>query len=201
MGRFSITERQLAVFLLTLALVYAGPADLFGPASSAPPAPDFTSEPFIEFDFRHSGCGESCCQCLHKPRHRLFRCRSSNATRFAESPRIPRVLQCCRWRRETRHFGASANAATGNFIISGARHQRRTSHSDSSVCRHTRRRPSISSAHRVCANRFDSASDDPFGEPHHRHIAYCPANKHVFIAKSRFESRGSLLHTSQTRVA
>jgi hypothetical protein len=37
---------------------------------------------------------------------------------------------------------------------------------------------------RTAFERTDStsASDDPFGEPHHRHIAYDFANKHVFVA-------------------
>ncbi|PYT53122.1 MAG: hypothetical protein DMG43_09850 [Acidobacteria bacterium] len=45
-----------------------------------------------------------------------------------------------------------------------------------------------------------SAADDPFGEPHHRHIAFDPANKHVFIA-NRAMNRVEVFSTSdQTRV-
>jgi len=79
-------------------------------------------------------------------------------------------------------FGASANAATGNFTISVQGASGALSHSASLAL-------AIQSAvnstpPRTAYVRTDSASssDDPLGEPHHRHIAYDPANKHVFIA-------------------
>jgi hypothetical protein len=56
---------------------------------------------------------------------------------------------------------------------------------------------------RTAYARTDAASsaDDPFGEPHHRHIAYDLANKHVFIA-NRAMNRVEVVSTAgQTRVA
>jgi hypothetical protein len=46
-----------------------------------------------------------------------------------------------------------------------------------------------------------SASDDPFGEPRHRHIAYDPANKHLFIANRAMNCVEIFSTTSQARVA
>jgi hypothetical protein len=46
-----------------------------------------------------------------------------------------------------------------------------------------------------------SAVDDPFGEPHHRHIAYDFANKRVFIANRAMNRMDVFSTTSQAPVA
>jgi hypothetical protein len=98
-------------------------------------------------------------------------------------------------------FGASASATTGNFTISVQGASGALSHSASlAVAIHSGVNPALP---RTAYARTDSnsASDDPFGEPHHRHIAYDPANKHVFIA-NRAMNRVEVFSTiSQTRVA
>ena len=79
-------------------------------------------------------------------------------------------------------FGASTNAATGNFMASVQGTSGTLSHSASlSVAIQSAVNPALP---RTAYARTDSASaaDDPLGEPHHRHIAYDPANKRVFIA-------------------
>jgi len=79
-------------------------------------------------------------------------------------------------------FAASATAATGNFTISVQGASGALSHSASlAVAIQTAVNSTLP---RTAYARTDSTSafDDPFGEPHHRHIAYDPANKHVFIA-------------------
>ena len=79
-------------------------------------------------------------------------------------------------------LGASANAATGNFSISVQGTSGTLSHSTSlAVAIQSAVNPALP---RTAYARTDSTSvlDDPLGEPHHRHIAYDPANKHVFIA-------------------
>jgi hypothetical protein len=79
-------------------------------------------------------------------------------------------------------FAASANATTGNFTISVQGTSGALSHSDSLAV--AIQAAVNSTLPRAAYSRTDStsASDDPFGEPHHRHIAYDPVNKHVFIA-------------------
>src|SRR5437016_10204000 len=64
-------------------------------------------------------------------------------------------------------FGASANAATGNFTISMQGTSGALSHSANLAV-------AIQGPVNPALPRTDSvsASDDPFGEPHHRHIAY-----------------------------
>ena len=79
-------------------------------------------------------------------------------------------------------FGASANAATGNFTISVQGTSGALAHSASlAVAIQSAVNPALP---RTAYARTDStsASDASFGEPHHRHIAYDPANKHLFIA-------------------
>src|SRR5882762_9140731 len=79
-------------------------------------------------------------------------------------------------------FGASANAATGNFTISVRGTSGALAHSASlAVAIQSALNPALP---RTAYARTDStlASDAPFGEPHHRHIAYDPANKRLFIA-------------------
>src|SRR5260370_2001987 len=79
-------------------------------------------------------------------------------------------------------FGASGNAATGNFMISVQGTSGALSHSASlALAIQSAVNPALP---RTAYARTDSSStsDDPLGEPHHRHIAYDPANKHVFVA-------------------
>jgi DNA-binding beta-propeller fold protein YncE len=98
-------------------------------------------------------------------------------------------------------FGASANATTGNFTVSVQGASGALSHSASlAVAIHSAVNPSLS---RTAYARTDStsASDDPFGEPHHRHIAYDPVNKRVFIANRALNRVEVFSTTSQTRVA
>jgi hypothetical protein len=56
---------------------------------------------------------------------------------------------------------------------------------------------------RTAYARTDSASaaDDPLGEPHHRHIAYDPANKRVFIANRSLNRVDVFSTTSQSPTA
>ena len=98
-------------------------------------------------------------------------------------------------------FGASPNAVTGNFTISVQGASGNLSHSASLA---VAIQSAVNSAlPRTSYARTDSnsASDDPFGEPHHRHIAYDPANKHVFIANRAMNRVEVFSTTSQTSVA
>jgi len=91
-------------------------------------------------------------------------------------------------------FGASASAATGNFTVSLQGTSGALSHTANLA---VAIQSSVNSPlPRTAYVRTDStsASDDPFGEPHHRHIAYDPANKRVFIA-NRAMNRVDLLST------
>jgi len=91
-------------------------------------------------------------------------------------------------------FGASASAATGNFTVSLQGTSGALSHAANLALAI---QSSVNSPlPRTAYVRTDSASasDDPFGEPHHRHIAYDPANKRVFIA-NRAMNRVDLFST------
>lgn len=98
-------------------------------------------------------------------------------------------------------FGAAANAATGNFTVSVQGASGALSHSASLAL-------SIQSGvvpilPRTAYVRTDSTSsaDDPAGEPHHRHIAYDSANKHVFVANRAMNRVDVFSSTSQSRTA
>src|SRR5260370_4928162 len=97
-------------------------------------------------------------------------------------------------------FGASANAPTGNFAVSVQGTSGALSHGTNlAVAIQGSVNPALP---RTAYVRTDStsAADDPFGEPHHRHIAFDPANKHVLIA-NRAMNRVEVFSTSdQTRV-
>ena len=98
-------------------------------------------------------------------------------------------------------FGASANAPTGNFAISVQGTSGALSHGTNlAVAVQSGLNPALP---RTVYARTDStsSSDDPFGEPHHRHIAYDPANKHVFIANRAMNRVDVFSTTSQTHVA
>jgi len=98
-------------------------------------------------------------------------------------------------------FGASANAAAGNFTLSVQGTSGTLSHADPlSVTIQSAVNPSLP---RTAYVRTDSVSalDDPFGEPHHRHIAYDSANKNVFIANRAMNRVEVFSTTNQARVA
>ena len=98
-------------------------------------------------------------------------------------------------------FGAAANAATGNFTISVQGASGSLSHSDSlSVAIQSAVIPPLP---RSSYARTDSTlpSDAPFGEPHHRHIAYVPANKHIFVANRAMNRVDVFSTTTQSPVA
>lgn len=98
-------------------------------------------------------------------------------------------------------FGAAANAATGNFTISVQGTSGALSHSASlAVAVQSAVNPPLP---RTGYSRTDStsASDDPLGEPHHRHIAYDPANKHIFIANRAMNRVDVFSTTGQSPIA
>jgi len=79
-------------------------------------------------------------------------------------------------------FGAAVNAATGNFMVSAQGTSGSLSHSANLAL--TVQKSILSSLPRTSYIRTDSTAelDAPLDEPHHRHLAYDPANKHVFAA-------------------
>ncbi len=98
-------------------------------------------------------------------------------------------------------LGASTTAATGNFSIVVQGTSGGLSHSTNLA---VVIQSGVNSAlPRTAYARTDatSAADDPFGEPHHRHIAYDPANKHVFIANRAMNRVEVFSTTSQARIA
>jgi hypothetical protein len=98
-------------------------------------------------------------------------------------------------------FGAASNAATGNFTVSAQGTSGGLSHSTNLTL--TVQSAVASPLSRTTYAQTDSTSvaDDPFGEPHHRHMAYDPANKHIFVA-NRAMNRVEVFSTSdQTRAA
>jgi hypothetical protein len=98
-------------------------------------------------------------------------------------------------------LGASSTAATGNFSIAVQGTSGGLSHSANLA---VAIQSAVNSAlPRTAYARTDatSAADDPFGEPHHRHIAYDSANKHVFIANRAMNRVEVFSTTSQARIA
>lgn len=98
-------------------------------------------------------------------------------------------------------FGAASNAATGNFTISAQGTSGALSHSANLAL--TVQSGAASTLPRTTYARTDatSAADAPFGEPLHRHIAYDPAKKQLFVA-NRAMNRVEVFSTaSQTRIA
>jgi DNA-binding beta-propeller fold protein YncE len=95
-------------------------------------------------------------------------------------------------------FGATANAVTGNFPVSAQGTSGNLSHSTNLAL--TVQSGVLSALPRTTYARTDAtfAADNPFGEPHHRHIAYDPANKHLFIA-NRAMNRVEVFSTSDQR--
>lgn len=98
-------------------------------------------------------------------------------------------------------IGAATNAATGNFAVSAQGISGGLSHGANLAL--TIQGAVGPAFPRTAYVRTDSmsAADDPFGEPHHRHLAYDPANKHLFAA-NRAMNRVEVFSTSdQSRVA
>ena len=97
-------------------------------------------------------------------------------------------------------IGVAANAAAGNFTISAQGTSGGLSHG-------TNLTVTVQSAvgavlPRTAYARTDATSvaDDPFGEPRHRHMAYDPVNKHLFVA-NRAMNRVEVFSTlDQSRV-
>lgn len=98
-------------------------------------------------------------------------------------------------------FGAAANAGTGTFTVSAQGSSGALSHSSSVGL--SIQSGVVSALPRTTFVRTDatSAADDPFGEPHHRHIAYDAANKHVFAANRAMNRVEVFSSTTQTRIA
>jgi hypothetical protein len=96
-------------------------------------------------------------------------------------------------------FGATSNAATGNFSVSAQGVSGGLSHSVNLTL--TVQSVVASPLSRTTYERTDStsAADDPFGEPHHRHLAYDSVNKHLSTA-NRAMNRVEVYSTNdQTR--
>src|SRR6266403_1357649 len=78
-------------------------------------------------------------------------------------------------------IGAAAKAATGNFTVFAQGTSGGLSHGTNLAL--TIQSAAGSTLSRTAYARTDStsAADDPFGEPHHRHMAYDAVNKHLFV--------------------
>jgi hypothetical protein len=98
-------------------------------------------------------------------------------------------------------FGAAATATTGNFTLSAQGSSGTLSHSGSLAL--SVQSGVILALPRTAYVRTDatSAADNPFGEPHHRHIAYDAANKHVFVANRAMNRVEVFSSASQTGTA
>lgn len=98
-------------------------------------------------------------------------------------------------------FGAASNAATGNFTVSARGSSGALSHSQTLAL--TVQAGAASTLPRTDYMRTDAVltSDAPSGEPHHRHIAYDPANKQVFVANRAMNRVEVFSTSSQTRIA
>jgi IPT/TIG domain len=79
-------------------------------------------------------------------------------------------------------FGATSAAGTGNFTITAQGTSGSLSHS--AILALSIQTSPIAALSRTTYARTDSLAvqDEPPGEAHRRHIAYDPANKHVFVA-------------------
>jgi hypothetical protein len=98
-------------------------------------------------------------------------------------------------------LGASPNAVTGNFTVTAQGLSGSLSHSATLAL--TVQPSSAALLPRTTYLRTDAvaAFDDPPGEPHHRHIAYDAANKHLFVA-NRAMNRVEVISTADlARVA
>ncbi len=98
-------------------------------------------------------------------------------------------------------IGAAANASTGNFTVFAQGTSGGLSHGTNLAL--TIQSAAGSTLSRTAYARTDStsAADDPFGEPHHRHMAYDAVNKHLFVA-NRAMNRVEVFSTvDQSRAA
>jgi hypothetical protein len=97
-------------------------------------------------------------------------------------------------------FGAAANATTGTFMVSAQGTSGALSHSQNLNL--AVQSATGSALPRTTYARTDatSAADNPFGEPHHRRIAYDPANKHVFVANRAMNRVDVFSSVDQSRV-
>ena len=97
-------------------------------------------------------------------------------------------------------FGASLSTATGNFTVSAQGTSGTLSHSQTLTL--TVQSGVASNLPRTSYARTDSVltADSPLGEPHHRHIAYDPANKQVFVANRAMNRVDVFSTTNHTRV-
>jgi IPT/TIG domain len=98
-------------------------------------------------------------------------------------------------------FGAAANAATGSFTISAMGTSGALSHTQNLNL--AVQSAAGSALPRTTYARTDAASaaDNPFGEPHHRHVAYDPANMHVFVANRAMNRVDVFSSVDQSREA
>ena len=98
-------------------------------------------------------------------------------------------------------FGAAPTAAAGNFTVSAQGNSGTLSHSQTLTL--TVQAGVVSMLSRTGYVRTDSgaAADVSFGEPHHRHIAYDPANKQVFVANRAINRVEVFSASSQARIA
>ena len=98
-------------------------------------------------------------------------------------------------------FGAASNAAPGNFTVSAQGSSGALSHSQTLAL--TVQTGVASTLARTNYIRTDAvlAADAPFGEPHHHHLAYDPANKQVFVANRAMNRVEVFSTSSQTRIA
>jgi DNA-binding beta-propeller fold protein YncE len=98
-------------------------------------------------------------------------------------------------------FGAASSTASGSFTISALGSNGALSHLQTLAL--TVQAGVVPMLPRTAYVRTDSVAtaDASFGEPHHRHIAYDPANKQVFVA-NRAMNRVEVFSTrGQTRTA
>jgi len=98
-------------------------------------------------------------------------------------------------------FGAAVNAATGSFNVTAQGTSGELTHSAPLTL--IVQTGAASPFPRTSYARTDStsAADAPFGEPHHRHIAYDSSNKHVFVANRAMNCVDVFSTSDQTRVA
>ncbi len=98
-------------------------------------------------------------------------------------------------------FSAAPNASTGSSTISAQGTSGSLSHPASLGL--TIQAGVVANLPRTTYARTDSvpAMDDPSGEPHHRHLAYDLANKHVFLANRAMNRVEIFSSTDFTRVA
>jgi hypothetical protein len=98
-------------------------------------------------------------------------------------------------------FGATVTAAPGSTTITAQAVSGSLSHSATLAL--SVQTSILAALPRTAYLRTDStsAADDPSGEPHHRHIAYDAANKHLFVANRAMNRVEVFSTTDRSRVA